>query len=31
MSDKIRDDLANYGIGIKDTAQGCTWEIKEPK
>ncbi|MDD3234787.1 MAG: cysteine--tRNA ligase [Candidatus Cloacimonetes bacterium] len=31
MSDKIRDDLANYGIGIKDTAQGCTWEIREPK
>ncbi|MDD2229375.1 MAG: cysteine--tRNA ligase [Candidatus Cloacimonetes bacterium] len=31
MSDKIRDDLAKHGIGIKDTPDGCTWEIKETK
>lgn len=29
MSDRIRDDLAKLGIELKDTPQGCTWNIKE--
>ncbi|MDZ4182929.1 MAG: cysteine--tRNA ligase [Candidatus Cloacimonadaceae bacterium] len=27
LSDKIRDDLANLNIEIKDTKDGCTWSI----
>jgi cysteinyl-tRNA synthetase len=29
LSDRIRNDLARLGIEIKDTAQGCTWSMKE--
>lgn len=29
MSDRIRDDLANLGIELKDTPQGCTWSFKQ--
>ena len=29
MSDRIRDDLAKLGIELKDTPQGCTWNLKE--
>jgi len=29
LSDRIRDDLAELGIEIKDTAQGSTWELRK--
>ncbi|PKN74061.1 MAG: cysteine--tRNA ligase [Candidatus Cloacimonetes bacterium HGW-Cloacimonetes-3] len=29
MSDSLRDDLAKLGIELKDTPQGCTWNLKE--
>jgi cysteinyl-tRNA synthetase len=29
LSDKIRNDLAALGIQIKDTPDGCTWNIKQ--
>lgn len=29
LSDKIRDDLANLGIELKDTPEGCTWSLKD--
>jgi cysteinyl-tRNA synthetase len=27
-SDKIRDELAKIGIGVKDTKEGATWTIE---
>ncbi|HNX03057.1 MAG TPA: cysteine--tRNA ligase [Candidatus Cloacimonas sp.] len=31
VSDKIRNDLANLGIDIKDTPNGVKWSLKETK
>lgn len=29
LSDRIRDDLAALGIELKDTPEGCAWNLKE--